>query len=53
MMVMVVMNSLLHHSFPTIRAYLRSKKYREALEDLSSAINLDPNDKTKILQRTK
>jgi len=35
------------------RTHLRGKKYREALQDLSAAINLDPSDASKLLQRAK
>lgn len=36
-----------------IRAYLRGKRYREALQDLSMSIQLDPDNAQKIQQRAK
>ena len=35
------------------RAYLRAKKYKEALQDLSISLNLDPNNGPKMQQRAK
>lgn len=35
------------------RANLRAKKYREALQDLTNSINLDPENDQKVQQRAK
>lgn len=35
------------------RAYLRGKKYKEALQDLSTSLNLDPQNGSKMQQRAK
>ena len=35
------------------RAYLRGKKYKEALQDLNISLNLDPNNGPKMQQRAK
>lgn len=35
------------------RAYLRGKKYKEALQDLSTSLNLDPKNGPKMHQRAK
>lgn len=35
------------------RAYLRGKKYREALQDLSTSLTLDPENGAKLQQRAK